>query len=379
MSAHDRIVWVLGAGFSAGLGGPLLKNLFTETSQRDLTVRYPENLRELDGPTAKRVRWLYGYGSGTELLWSDAEAFIEYLDLAAETPPDDPGPRLHRDRLNGILNREGITGLSLDEMRTTARRLVAAECCGFLEGADVRSERWKPFRRWARELVEPGDTIVTFNYDDLVERLGNAQNEDAVRGVGGASQFHVVLPAAEIDMRALEGKCPILKMHGSAGWTKTLSTPGGEMNGVKEMALAALHVPPRFMAMATPGPSKMREAQGFGVLWDLACKRLERAAAIVFVGFRFPETDAHPREVLLGAIREHWAARGESGPTRTRFHIVLGPPGFDTERLKALLTFVGPRRAHPLEGRLLDRFEVDVHPLYGQDFLAVAQRGDLLP
>src|SRR5580692_12507562 len=96
MSTHDRIVWVLGAGFSAGLGAPLLKDLFSRASSEDLFVRYSRDVPALFGPEVPFVRWLYAYGSTNdyveidnsqwrgELMWRNAEEFVEYLDIAAE-------------------------------------------------------------------------------------------------------------------------------------------------------------------------------------------------------------------------------------------------------------------------------------------------------
>ena len=52
-----------------------------------------------------------------------------------------------------------------------ARRLLGAECCSFLHSVDVAAERWRPFHRCASQLTGE-DTIVTFNYDRVVELVG---------------------------------------------------------------------------------------------------------------------------------------------------------------------------------------------------------------
>jgi hypothetical protein len=53
--AHDGgIVWVLGAGFSKALGGPLFTDLLSSTMRKDLDVRYPH--ATLGDEHARRVR-----------------------------------------------------------------------------------------------------------------------------------------------------------------------------------------------------------------------------------------------------------------------------------------------------------------------------------
>ncbi len=153
MADERRIVWVIGAGFSKPLGGPLLAGLFSRTSIGDLDTRYP-NFVALRDEHAKRVRWLYDYGSGLavsyqkadedgraqgENLWTNAEDFVDYLDTAAEpTGKDERGneiARPHFDRLAKVFeNYHSPPVPQFDDLRTAARRLIAAECCGFLKG-----------------------------------------------------------------------------------------------------------------------------------------------------------------------------------------------------------------------------------------------------
>src|SRR5258708_33418433 len=105
MADERRIVWVIGAGFSKPLGGPLLAGLFSRTSIGDLDTRYP-NFVALRDEHAKRVRWLYDYGSGLpvsytkadedgraqcENLLTNAEGFVDDLDTTAGPSGQDEG------------------------------------------------------------------------------------------------------------------------------------------------------------------------------------------------------------------------------------------------------------------------------------------------
>jgi hypothetical protein len=91
------------------------------------------------------------------------------------------------------------------------------------------------------------------------------------------------------------------------------------------------------LAIATPGPSKKREAKDFESFRDLATRAIAAADAVVFLGYRFPETDAHATNALLGAIMRNTT-------NDLRMHLALGHKSRDSERLEALLRFAGQRR-----------------------------------
>jgi hypothetical protein len=376
-----KVVWVLGAGFSAGLGGPLLPALLSRTLERDIAVRYPNSgdFTKLHSHAANNIRGLYEHGLSDhrfrspdskihkENLWLHAEEFLDYLDTAAES--DGPlAARLKDITSNGLSIRA-----SLPDLQVAARRLIAAECCAFLEGADTRREKWKPFVNWELMLTE-NDTIISFNYDRAVEILRDARNERTKTSGGlSLSKISVICPSHNIDKAVTQGCCPLLKLHGSVDWQKVTASDGKVMVNAKERTFA-LTCPGNELAIATPGPSKSREAKAFKSVWDLACDALALADAIVFLGFRFPETDAEPREVLLNAI----AGSSRQGH-RLFLHIVLGQPGPHSARLEALLRFACRDRVEfgrmPLQGHGV--YSVQTHPLFGQDFLAVVHRADL--
>ena len=367
-----KVVWILGAGFSAGLGGPLLQRLLSPASENDIKARYPDPIYPtLYGRRADYLRNLYSHGLGLEyavhnkprrgeVMWGNAEEFVDYLDTAAEQRPAGAS-NPHGERLKAIVNRDWNADITIDDLRATARHLIAAECCAFLEGVDPRREHWKPFRRWTRMLT-PRDTIITFNYDRVLEILGAAQNDDAqVHGTKG-NPFHIVLPEEADSPSLWDGSTPVLKLHGSVDWRRE-SVNGQSRTTAAGDPLFAIKCEPSELAIATPGPSKSREASAYRGLWNAADSAIKQAEILVFIGFRFPETDAEVRETILTAI-------GHGHPERLRVHIVLGYPGRDTQRLQALLDFAQRRRRLVPGG-----YSPTVHPLLGQDFLSVVDRG----
>jgi hypothetical protein len=78
----------------------------------------------------------------------------------------------------------------------------------------------------------------------------------------------------------------------------------------------------------------------FRRLWTKAAKSLAEADEVYVLGFRFPESDAHPRERLLGALHGNKNHKLE-------VHVVLGPDvhGRDSRRVLDLLDWtVAPAR-----------------------------------
>lgn len=356
-----KIVWVLGAGFSKPLGGPLLTGLLSRESEKDIVVRYPkEDYPHLHGDSPDIVRSLYWHGLSDDRMWTHAEEFLDYVDTAAE-PPASRSTNPHAERLRRVLDSVFNTKIEPDLLRATARRLVAAECCWFLEGIDTRREPWRPFRRWAG-LLGWSDTIVSFNYDRVIEMLRAAHDADVRRlGVGSTSPIATLAPG---NMEDPKGACRLLKLHGSVDWMRGKLADKVVTRVVPDERFA-LTCSDDLLAIATPGPSKQRFADEVNELWRLASSAIGQADAIVFVGYRFPETDAIARERLLGAI-------SENDRPRLYLHIVLGDSHDHAARLESLLTYACRARRSRSDGVTIDR-----HPLFTQDFLTVVSRDDL--
>lgn len=366
-------VWILGAGFSKPLGGPLLQKLLSPESERDLRIRYPDKpqLQTLQIESARLLYW-YGrsnkpsgpasvgpasfHGQGED-LWEDAEEYLDYLDTAAEGGAGSPA----YDRLLQILSYgriktrlpDGAPILKL--MTAAARRLLAAECCAFLEGVDSSSERWSPYQRWLRDLFDWGeDTVVTFNYDLVPETLAKSHERR------GLFDYRTKAP----------GRSLLLKLHGSVNWTLQSTQPVDTNAGLQ----AALTCEDDQLAIAGPGPSKRKLSSApFEWCWTQAVAALKKATAIVFVGYRFPPTDAEAREKLLGAIRDN------KDTQYLPIHTVLGPDtsSDDSRRLRGLLehALAGVRKPavagmHP-ELAASRWYSLEQQPLFAQDFFSV--------
>jgi hypothetical protein len=244
-------------------------------------------------------------------------------------------------------------GADVKKFRDGVRRFVAAQCCAFLEGANLEEERWSPYKRWAGELG-PSDTIITFNYDRVLELLGG---------------FHVVDFASPKPHPTLP---QVLKLHGSVDWRR-VEDGAAVRYEVTDDPRFVLRCEDSEIGVATPGPSKKIATKELKNLWDRALHELRAADAIVFVGYRFPPSDAEAREKLLRAIR----LNHRRAPHTLNVHIVLGPKrSDDVFRLEGLLRAVLSRGGRT-EGRSRKKervFHLHTHPMFAEDFFTVSSR-----
>ena len=82
MSSTDKRVWILGAGFSQPLGGPLLAHLFRLERHGSCHSAFPANEFPQLGDTLYNLQTCYHWGRTEAGHWEDAEQFLAYVDDA---------------------------------------------------------------------------------------------------------------------------------------------------------------------------------------------------------------------------------------------------------------------------------------------------------
>ena len=363
-----KTVWVIGAGFSRSLGGPLLPDLFRQEQRPDLRQRYPEASYGNLATTCWSVQGLFNWGKEREKRWADAEQFIEFVEGAED------GSNSHAllQRMIGVAGM-APSGSAIKELikfdhpanlRQAVRRALVAECAWFWKDAQTESERWSPYRGWLSDLSPAHDTIVSFNYDGVLERILDSQKHS------------VEVPGSQPDN--LE-RVKILKLHGSITWQ--IDADVCRVVAVEH----ALQSTSARIAIATPGPSKRGlTKEFFEPLWVQAVTAIERADVVVFLGYRFPESDAESRDRLLKAIVVNQQPR-------LRIHVVLGPDlnQRDVVRMHRLVEVCATRTRTLLresqdtsEVNLLlnlewKTVELAIEPLFAEDFLSLYSAGPL--
>jgi hypothetical protein len=291
--------YVLGAGASRDAGYPLAKTMASEL------------LQWMKRPTHDPDSYAGRYPATAHFL-EEAFAPVENVEdlvtaihkLIAEY---ESGTREQRSKRTLIANEYGVFKNALCAWFTEIR-----------QGAALTSSAYRDF---AKNIVVPGDCIVTFNYDVSLEReLRLADKFEVGDGYG-----------FPIDGLPGKSETTVLKLHGSTNWLALLfggmtgyfaSRPGnalGERPVIAKNELSFLGytdaVDPRFgrggaalPVMIFPARSKefyfatstgIEYAEFWDDLWRQAKKALESADRIVICGYSLLSIDERAREHLL--------------------------------------------------------------------------------
>jgi SIR2-like domain len=364
-----KAVWILGSGFSAPLGGPLLSDLFRQETKNEILPffredEYPELAESL--PWVQRTFHL-GLSKGE---WRNAEAYLAYVDDAYRDGSSAKHGRVEQliveanapqpsDMLNDATQVRffGYRARVTQKFDRLVKRGLASEVSRFLVENPPTSERWLPYRRWVRSLRPGFDTVVTFNYDTVVET--------AVETEGVAKNFWIGIPGA----RSPSQQVPVLKLHGSVNW-RLRRDPKDGRESVEPTKDDLLKVPTENIAMAAPGGTKSDfVVTHFASLWANAEAALNAADMLFVVGYSFPDTDPTAQYRLLDAFAA--GGRGEKA-----VHIVLGADVTPASRrmLSLIQSTARGRLVHVSESTQAKSMassylNIVRHPLGTQDFI----------
>jgi hypothetical protein len=220
------------------------------------------------------------------------------------------------------------------------------------------------------------ETVITFNYDTLLDRLQRGlafepRASHSIPGNGGDS-----IPISNIRK---SGYAAILKLHGSLNWRRENRSGPNVARAIDEFF--AIGGAEDEVVLGTPGPKK-RQLKGeiLSAQWKEATRAITEANVIVFLGYRFPPTDADARTMILQAIQAN------QEPVLI-VHTVLGPDlaADDSARLQGLLRYslVGriDLQGHP-QPRPLPAgnryYSLNGLPLLAEDFISVIPRNGIL-
>ena len=188
--AHVKRVFILGAGFSMPAGMPLATQLLPLLEKK---LQLDEMREWLDG-LRERLAWLSGSNQQTRSFTLNVEQVFHYAHFDAEVF------RL-RQHLAPVGRQDGPGTPSNYAESITAWLSYLEEALRdvILEKEDQAN--LAPITRWA-DSVDARDTVVTFNYDTLVERALTECGKTWNHGTG----------------REGGGGIAIFKLHGSIDW-----------------------------------------------------------------------------------------------------------------------------------------------------------------
>jgi hypothetical protein len=288
----SRSLYVLGAGASKHIGYPLVSTMGAEM----LTWM---SVRERYKDTAGSIRETFGDSPNIEDVVTELEGMVIALEHSSETED-----RICRSIAISILEKVG-----------------EAVPIWFTE---IHSRPALTYQQFAKKIVQPGDVIITFNYDDSLEReLKRVGKWDIAQGYG-----------FQIGKATTMSQVLMLKLHGSINWLASIFD--GRTSGPFAGGNCALGQNPHvatdylkylgyddmpgtfpggdaFPSLILPGRTKKfyyetsfgpEYEEFFSLQWSQAAGALNRADKIVLCGYSLLPVDRHACDLLLSTPRK---------------------------------------------------------------------------
>ena len=252
--------------------------------------------RRLAQKVMRDVYDLYGRvtGIGLEQYYRDIEARLDVSRFAkSKNRPMDWQTRTE----------------SLEEL---VRRVLVHTTCTLDDGPA------KPLRSKIHQTilkhVKPGDTLITFNYDTVIEEaIETGFNFWTPKGGYGVHITGITHDWSKhwLDDRHIEktkkSQIQLLKLHGSLNWV--LYKTGNIRLKPRPYVVRSRSGKPVYdkAEILPPGWHKRVDRSPYNSIWRQARLKLEKCASLVIIGYSLPETDLIARALFLEVVRSRRA------------------------------------------------------------------------
>ncbi len=269
---NEKTVYVLGAGFSKQAGCPTVSEFISKNTV--LRLKKSLNKHEKQKLASLQSYWNYriteGYcESNIESIFNHVSA-ARYLFMESMTESNTS----NYDALNIYDDLQWFILKTLKEF--------------------TKTKVSKEYHKFVKEILQPQDVIISFNYDLVLEKVFNELK----------IPFNYGISEPEKDDRL------ILKLHGSANWVYCKncghSFPTKDYSGLdallgkikchncKTKKLEPILIPP---TMYKDYQDQERGGMIRG-LWSKANEELYTADKVVFIGFSMAQNDAYAQELF---------------------------------------------------------------------------------
>jgi hypothetical protein len=280
-----RRVFILGAGASASCGIAVARDILREAMQR---------LSKRDAKLAKKVHDLLHFlypGFSEELAnYPNVEDFMNLVEIAKEFHTED------------YIESRRWPVARLQEASDIAVRAITEYIWGFMADDDRR----RTLSALVHELVRPGDVIISFNWDFMIDLALEDIDENTSPRYSYSSD---------------RGSIVLLKPHGSIDWFQNERLPADKMLR-KEMQHRAKGVSfyPYFQLAENPDlltypsfivpPLSSKKFSGFlQRVWRDVYRAVAAAKELYIIGYSLPREDQFARLVIGRAIQRNNATR----------------------------------------------------------------------
>jgi hypothetical protein len=165
------------------------------------------------------------------------------------------------------------------------------------------------------EELKPKDTIITFNYDLVIEEsFSSAKLWNPVDGYGiqtsGKTKGWAKRWLHDKNYKNKESKISLLKLHGSLNWE---SYPNGMAIRLKPKPylVSTRNGKTRFekISILAPGWNKPIHKNPYKKFWREARLQLEKCKTLIILGYSLPETDLLAQSLLAEVVRTRAARK----------------------------------------------------------------------
>ena len=316
-SPSQRVV-ILGAGATVGAS-------FAETA----TERPPLNadlLTQLQRMVGKHE------GAAREVIRDVVQLFGPNFSLTLEDYFSQLESMIDASRLTS----RSVQKLTAAQLRQRRDRLMKALAAVLEASTDeaIRTRSGCSRHDQLVEILEPRDTIISFNYDcvvdDALRRSGNGKwsarygyafsTPSRVRD-DGVAHWNPSVPASGAGKTIY-----LLKLHGSLNW-KLPSEADGEI--VLKQRLHQQRGTPQFTIVPPTWNKQQHDHPIFEDLWRKAERAIRHARTVAIVGFSFTPTDLHVEAVVRLAL-----ARSNS----LKLLLIANPSRSDRQRIRTVFS-----------------------------------------
>lgn len=371
--------YVLGAGASYPIY-PLGSALFSAIDEHIQSCGPCVNRFDYQADWPKVKEWLTNNSNPLlrQAYWNEnIEQIFTVLDLAEGLISDSHisllrAVKLGVDEVKKAEAHHDSFAVDIREYRDVRGKLLWAMEDFFLQRnyndlKDYESDRWTNLKRFGA-LLEPGDIVITFNYDSTIERVLLDLGKWAVSDGYGTRLVFQQNNFDTTPVTFLPSDVKILHLHGAVGWyTKPVFSPGFDLSvevggPIPRNALSAAPLeteialdplllqglgiyyvdaslprrpPDEYQIMLHP--SFLKEYGGadrrnriFNRLWRMALDALRNAEEVTIIGYSLPPADSAAWTLLhTGCDRERTVVVNPSkADLMNRYSDLLKLPGF---------------------------------------------------
>jgi len=224
--------------------------------------------------------------------------------------------------------------------------------------------------RFVRDCLQPGDVLITFNYDCVIDyalRAGGTEKWNARYGYGFKLGPRGSALEGDEHWQPQGGRATkantvrLLKLHGSLNFNVTENKKGVASIRLKQRPYTRQKGNMQF-TIIPPEWHKAYDSQPFRTLWKYAAEAIYKAEELAFIGYSLPPTDMHATALFRTSVHKG----------RLRSLVVVNP---DQEARKRTRTIV--QRGLSADSRVLSFNELGHFLALSEEVWRRPKKGDV--